>query len=122
MQKAFGYTDATLLAIFKDKPQAAHDFGMLMSTWGEGHALLQQLYPVEERLVHTFDQQVSPVMFIDVGDGYGPKAIALKADFPQLSVKVIVQDLPMSINHTPKVDGIEFQVHDFFTGQPIRGK
>jgi demethylsterigmatocystin 6-O-methyltransferase len=60
-------------------------------------------------------------MFLDVGGGYGQKAIALKNDFPDLPGKFIVQDLPTTIERAPKVEGIEFAAHDFFTEQPIKG-
>jgi hypothetical protein len=103
------------------KPASAQGFGMLMSTWGEGHALLQHLYPIAERLVDGYDSNTSPVMFVDVGGGYGQKAIALRHDFPQLPGRVVVQDLPMTIERAPKADGIEFMTHDFFTEQPIKG-
>jgi hypothetical protein len=121
VQKAFGYVDTDLIGILTEKPQAGRGFGMLMSSWGEGHAMLQHLYPVTEKLVDSFDENCSPVTFVDVGGGYGQRAIALKDDFPQFPGKVIVQDLAMSIEHAPKVDGIEFQVHNFFTEQPIKG-
>jgi hypothetical protein len=94
---------------------------MLMSTWGEGHALLQHLYPIADRLVDGYDSNTSPVMFVDVGGGYGQKAIALRNDFPQLPGRVVVQDLPMTIERAPKTDGIDFMTHDFFTEQPIKG-
>jgi demethylsterigmatocystin 6-O-methyltransferase len=122
VQKAFGYVDTDLIGILTEKPEAGQGFGMLMSTWGEGHALLQHLYPVEPKLVAPFDEKISPVTFVDVGGGYGQKAIALKDEFPQLPGRIIVQDLPMSIDRAPKVDGIEFQAHNFFTPQPIKGE
>jgi demethylsterigmatocystin 6-O-methyltransferase len=120
VQKAFGAPDTDLLGILSKKPEAGMGFGRLMGTWGEGHALLQHLYPVQS-LADTYNAAVSPVMFVDVGGGYGQKAIALKNDFPDLPGKIIVQDLPMTIDRAPKVDGIDFAVHDFFTEQPIKG-
>lgn len=121
VQKAFGSPDTDLLGILSTKPQAGMGFGMLMGTWGEGHDLLQHLYPIQS-LINTYDGSTSPVMFLDVGGGYGQKAIALKKDFPNLPGKVIVQDLPTTIEHAPKVEGIEFAAHDFFTAQPIKGR
>lgn len=105
-----------------EKPMSAQGFGMLMSTWGEGHALLQHLYPGIGKLENTFDSGVSPVLFVDVGGGYGQKAIALKEAFPDLPGQIIVQDLPMTIKNAPTVDGIDFMAHDFFTEQPIKSK
>lgn len=83
--------------------------------------MLQHFYPVTEKLVDSFQEIISPVMFVDVGGGYGQRAVALRKDFPQLPGKIIVQDLPMSIDRAPQVEGVEFQVHDFFTEQPIKG-
>lgn len=120
VQKAFGYTNTDLIGILTEKPQAAQGFGMLMSTWGKGHALLQHLYPVKEKLIDSFNECISPVIFVDVGGGYGQKAIALRADFRQMPGRIIVQDLAMTIDRAPKHDGIEFQVHDFFTEQPVQ--
>jgi len=57
-----------------------------------------------------------------LGGGHGQKSIALKAAFPDIPGQIIVQDLPMSIERAPKVQGIKFMVHDFFTEQPIKGK
>jgi hypothetical protein len=120
VQRAFGSPGKDLLGILTEKPAAGRGFGMLMSTWGEGHALLQHLYPVKAELVDQFDPERSNVIFVDVGGGYGQKALALKEAFPNLPGRVIVQDLPGPIERAPKVQGIEFMVHDFYTEQPIK--
>ncbi|CAI6325081.1 unnamed protein product [Periconia digitata] len=120
VQRAFDRPDTDLIGILMQNPKAGQGFGMLMSSWGEGHAMLQHLYPVTEKLVDTFEENISPVMFVDVGGGYGQRAMALKKDFPQIPGKIIVQDLPSSIDRAPPAEGLEFQVHDFFTEQPIK--
>ncbi|KAF2675770.1 S-adenosyl-L-methionine-dependent methyltransferase [Lentithecium fluviatile CBS 122367] len=118
VQRAFGMADAYLIGILLQKRAAGQAFGRLMSTWGEVNALLQHLYPVEN-LVEGFDAEISKVMFVDVGSGYGQKAIALKQEFPELLGRIAVQDPAMSIEQAPTVPGIESQAHDFFTEQPI---
>ena len=60
-------------------------------------------------------------MFVDVGGGYGQKAISLKRAFPQLPGRFIVQDLPGTVTNAPQVPEIETMGHDFFTEQPIKG-
>lgn len=110
------------MTILMEKPDWARGFGVLMSTWGEGHALLQHLYPVKEKLVGGYDAGISSVLFVDVGGGYGQKSIVLKQAIPDLSGKIIVQDQPMFIDEAPTVDGIEFMAHDFFTEQPVKGE
>jgi len=107
-----------------ERPQSARGFGTLMSTWGEGNSLIQDIYPINERLPIGFDKssQSEQVMWVDVGGGYGQKTIALKRACPGLSGRFIVQDLPGTIENAPKNKGIENLGHDFFTEQPFKGK
>ncbi|KAF1968302.1 S-adenosyl-L-methionine-dependent methyltransferase [Bimuria novae-zelandiae CBS 107.79] len=115
---SFGH--AVVNCIIREKPTAGLGFGTLMSTWGEVHALLQHLYPVAEKMIDEFDRSISTVMFVDVGGGHGSKAVALKTAFSHLPGRIIVPDLAMSIDQAPKAEGREFQVHDFFTDQPVK--
>ncbi len=107
-----------------ERPDSARGFGTLMSTWGEGNSLIQDVYPVNERLLVGFDESSQPeqVMWVDVGGGYGQKTIALKRGYPTLPGRFIVQDLPGTIQNAPKNEGIENMSHDFFTEQPVKGK
>lgn len=104
-----------------ERPDSARGFGTLMSTWGEGNSLIQDLYPVNERLATGFDGSGDQIMWVDVGGGYGQKTIALKRACPNLPGRFIVQDLPRTVENAPKHDGIENIAHDFFTEQPIKG-
>lgn len=119
VQQAFEAPGQGLLEILMSRPASARGFGILMNTWGEGNSLIQDLYPVKENLAPNFDPETA--MFVDVGGGYGQKAIALKRAIPELPGRFIVQDLPQTIDHAPKVEDIEYQAHDFFTEQPIKG-
>ncbi|GAM35123.1 hypothetical protein TCE0_016f03189 [Talaromyces pinophilus] len=119
VQCAFNAKGLGLLDILMARPDNARGFGTLMNTWGEGNSLIQDMYPIRESLVVGFDPE--SVMFVDVGGGYGQKAIALKRAIPDLPGQVIVQDLPGTIDNAPKAAGIEYQAHDFFTEQPVKG-
>lgn len=107
-----------------ERPDSARGFGTLMSTWGEGSSLIQDVYPVDERLIVGFDVSSKPeqVMWVDVGGGYGQKTIALKRACPSLPGRFIVQDLPDTIQNATKNEGVETMGHDFFTEQPIKGE
>jgi hypothetical protein len=59
-------------------------------------------------------------MMVDVGGGCGHQAKPLKDTFPNLPGKLVVQDLPQM--EGKGIPGIEFQAHDFFLEQPIKGK
>ncbi|KAF5015040.1 hypothetical protein F66182_13772, partial [Fusarium sp. NRRL 66182] len=82
VQRAFDAKGQGLLDILMARPDNARGFGTLMNTWGEGNSLIQDLYPIRESLVAGFDSE--SVMFVDVGGGYGQKAIALKRAIPDL--------------------------------------
>lgn len=118
VQHAFNAKGQGILEILMARPDYARGFGTLMNTWGEGNSLIQDLYPVKD-LAQGFDPET--VMFVDVGGGYGQKATALKRAVPDLPGRFIVQDLPQTIENAPKTEGIEYQAHDFFTEQPIKG-
>ena len=121
IQKAFKQDSLTLFEIMSDKPSAAQGLGVLLNTWADGHAFLQQMYPAKERLVDSFDASISPVLFVDVGGGTGQKSIAFKDSLSHVPGKIVVQDLPVYVKQAPTVDGVEFMVHDFYTEQPIKG-
>lgn len=63
-QKAFGAKGKDLISILMERPDSARGFGILMSTWGEGNSLIQNLYPVDH-LADGFD--VKTAMWVDVG-------------------------------------------------------
>lgn len=64
-------------------------------------------------------------VFVDVGGGFGHQSAALLGAFPRLNGKIILQDLPQTLEHLPPgvvvPEGIEKLPHDFFTEQPIKG-
>ncbi|CAG8971540.1 hypothetical protein HYALB_00005436 [Hymenoscyphus albidus] len=96
---------------------AARGFGTLMSTWGEGNSLIQNLYHMN-KLANGFDPETP--MWVDVGGGYGQKIIALKKAHPDLPGRFIVQDLPGTVQNAPKSDGVEFIAHNFFEEQTVK--
>lgn len=124
VQKAFDAKGKELIDILMERPDSARGFGTLMSTWGEGNSLIQDIYPINERLPLDFEKssQQEQVMWVDVGGGYGQKTIALKHACPKLPGRFIVQDRPDTIENAPKTEGIENMGHDFFTKQPIKGE
>ena len=119
VQFACGEKGKGLFEILGDRPVVANGFRHLMSTWGVGGSFLYDYYPVEERLIKGYDADVSDVMLVDMGGNWGDKIIAVKEHFPQLPGRLIVQDLPYTIDAAPKTDKAELTVHDFFQAQPV---
>ncbi|KAG4220086.1 hypothetical protein PC116_g31435 [Phytophthora cactorum] len=78
-------------------------------------------YPVSERLVEGFNSEYSDVFLVDVGGGKGHDLHELKAKYPQIPGKLILQDRPAVIS-TVSDGSSSFEAisHDFFTAQPIK--
>jgi demethylsterigmatocystin 6-O-methyltransferase len=79
-------------------------------------------YPVEKE-VTGFKASGESALLVDIGGGFGQHSVMFKEKFPGLAGRVVVQDIPSTFAHLPasKPAGIEFEEHDFFTPQTIRG-
>jgi len=95
-------------------------FNTYMSTFNEGHKDWTEFYPVLGRLGDGARDDADAVMMVDVGGGLGHQAINLKAKYPGLPGKFIVQDLPQAFPE-PRPEGVEYMAHDFTTPQPVQG-
>ncbi|KAI1659016.1 putative O-methyltransferase [Daldinia decipiens] len=76
-------------------------------------------YPVSDRLIEGFNSDYSNVFLVDIGGGKGHDLHELKAKYPQIPGKLILQDRPAVIS-TASDDSFEAVSHDFFTTQPIK--
>ena len=61
------------------------------------------------------------VHFVDVGGSFGHQCARLKAKYPDLPGRIVLQDLPETIKQARPIEGVEFMAHDFFTPQPVKG-
>ncbi|RAR07913.1 S-adenosyl-L-methionine-dependent methyltransferase [Stemphylium lycopersici] len=77
-------------------------------------------YPAEE-VAGNFKPESDSALLVDIGGGFGQHSVAFKKKFSTLPGRIVVQDVPSTLAHAQAVDGIDFQAHDFFTAQPIRG-
>jgi demethylsterigmatocystin 6-O-methyltransferase len=64
--------------------------------------------------------QIQPLL-VDVGGGFGQQASSFKNRFPNLPGRLVVQDIPETLDRAPPAEGIEFMAHDFFTSQSLKG-
>jgi demethylsterigmatocystin 6-O-methyltransferase len=65
------------------------------------------------------------VTLVDIGGGFGRSIKTIRADYPSVKGRFILQDLPKTISTIDAVqakkDGFEPMVHDFFNPQTIKG-
>ena len=78
------------------------------------------VYPVEEQVKEGWNPR-API-YIDIGGGIGHQCAEFKAKYPNLTGRVILQDLSHSIDSALSTSGVENLVHDFFKPQPFQGE
>jgi demethylsterigmatocystin 6-O-methyltransferase len=77
-------------------------------------------YPVEKE-VGEFIPANDSALLVDIVGGLGQHSVSFKKKFPNITGRIVVQDVPSTLAHAPQVEGVEFQEHDFFTPQPLHG-
>ncbi|BCS19622.1 uncharacterized protein APUU_20054A [Aspergillus puulaauensis] len=115
-QKAFN-TNQTLFEWMPQHPKHMKSLGHLMALqrpeiWVDHFPVLEQLgdFPSAEN-----------TLMVDIGGGFGQQSKALRAKFPDLPGKVIVQDIPQTLAAAQPAEGVEFVEHNFFEPQPVHG-
>lgn len=102
-------------------PRILEAFNVYMTNFNAGRKNWTEFYPVLERLGRDAKRDKIAVAMVDVGGGYGHQAIEVKAKFPQLPGRFVVQDLPQGLLSERRED-VEYMEHDFFTEQPVKGE
>ncbi|KAJ5735309.1 S-adenosyl-L-methionine-dependent methyltransferase [Penicillium malachiteum] len=79
-------------------------------------------FPVQERILNGYTGAPSDPLIVDMACGSGRDMLALKRKFPDLTGRVILQDLPAVFNAIHSHDiGLEKIGHDIFDRQPVEG-
>ncbi|KAJ5713819.1 uncharacterized protein N7483_011000 [Penicillium malachiteum] len=77
-----------------------------------------EFFPVADRLQVPSDDDP---LIVDIGGSQGEDLKKFKAQFPALSGKLILQDLPAVVQGAQDLPaGIKVQKHDFFHEQPVK--
>ena len=129
---AFAYATGSEFWTHLDKtPTHSHIFNDFMATRRQGRKSWYDIYPVSHELsslssADTGSKEEGKVLLVDVGGNRGHDLVELRARNPELSGKMIVQDLPDVVAHASFNPDenlvIEAMPHDFFQPQPIRRK
>ncbi|GLB05080.1 hypothetical protein AtubIFM57258_011111 [Aspergillus tubingensis] len=116
-------TTDSLFEYLAHNPVIGAQFNTLMGVYHQGRASWMDpgFYPV--------DQLMSPspigehdVFLVDVGGGRGHDISELRAKWPNLPGRLILQDQPAVLAEATNLHpSIEPMSHDFFTEQPIKG-
>jgi hypothetical protein len=71
----------------------------------------------------TYAKGVTPehVIFVDVGGGNGQESEKLRTMVPDLTGRVINQDLSGPLDRAPNLDGVEKMIYDYTGEQTVKG-
>ena len=94
-----------------------------MEGYREGRPPWIDLFPAKE-VVCDGDRGTDDVLLIDIGGNLGHDLMTFKNGFPDVTGRLILQDLPNVIaTVSPETSGaIETMGYDFFTEQPVKGQ
>jgi hypothetical protein len=88
-----------------------------------GHTSWLDFYPLEEQVVKEFNRKDSQaVLLVDIGGSMGQDILDIRHRYLSLPGRMILQDLPSTIDKVVPGTEMEAMAHDFFTPQPIKGK
>lgn len=116
---AFG--PQTIFEWFPENPETLRHFQDLMSTQREGHSTWLDFYPFQEQIVDGYDKDPNGVLLIDVGGNVGQELLDIQKYHKNLPGRLVLQDLPMTVEKVPATSAFEAMSHDFFNAQPIIG-
>jgi len=85
---------------------------MGMPTWLD-------VYPYKAKAEDLSPEQP---LFVDLGGGIGHQSIALREQLPNVPNKIILQDIPQTLEHAIKHPGVDIVVQDFFQPQQVKGR
>ncbi|KAL8869656.1 MAG: hypothetical protein Q9174_004105 [Haloplaca sp. 1 TL-2023] len=107
------------------EPQFAHLLANL-NVFMQGRRLSNpswlDFYPFRNNILQDATENRQSVLVVDVGGGLGHGLIEIKDRFPDINGRLVLQDLPKTIEQADSRDAVfESMVHDFFTPQPVRG-
>ncbi|KAL4787895.1 S-adenosyl-L-methionine-dependent methyltransferase [Aspergillus varians] len=117
MQKAFNTKDLAFIWL-QTQPESQAYFNQFMEVQHSNKPRWFDVYPMAEKVQNLDPDQV---FFVDVGGGIGHYTVGLKQRMPQITSRMIVQDMAVVLPAIIPCEGVEGMEHDFFQPQPIKG-
>ncbi|KAL8957785.1 MAG: hypothetical protein Q9183_005969 [Haloplaca sp. 2 TL-2023] len=110
---------------FVMEPQFAHIL-VNLNVFMQGRRLSSpswlDFYPFSNKILQDATEDHQSVLVVDVGGGLGHGLIEIKGRFPNIKGRLILQDLPNTIEQAEDHGGaFESMAHDFFTPQTVKG-
>ena len=120
IQKAYNM-DLPGFIWFPSQPKRFAYFQQVMTVQRAGAADWLSVFPVEEE-VGTWSAKPNKALFVDVGGGFGHQCLIFKAKYPKLPGRIVLQDIPQTLEYVQPIEGVETMVQNFFEPQAIKGE
>jgi len=117
-QKAYN-TNLPAFLFMIHEPQRMEWFQQFMTVHRAGLSDWLSVFPVEKE-VGSWSATPKKAVFVDIGGGYGHQCMALKTKYPDLPGRVILQDLPGTLEQVLPIPGVEAMAQNFFEPQAIK--
>ncbi|KAI0139125.1 S-adenosyl-L-methionine-dependent methyltransferase [Hypoxylon sp. NC0597] len=101
------------------QPEKLGYFNDYMAFRREADVSWLSVYPVAEE---TKGWSPERPVYVNIGGGIGHQCAQFKEKYPNVPGRVVLQDLPHSIEKALPTPGVENMVHNFFEPQPIKGQ
>ena len=113
----------TLFEWMKEYPEQREYFDKFMAGRRKDRPRWFQIFPVAEKLKSASRCGSKDVLIVDIGASHGHDLIMFKERYFDLPGRLVLQDLPETINSIQNLaPGIEAMTYDFFAPQPLIGK
>ncbi|KAK4696371.1 hypothetical protein P7C71_g1528, partial [Lecanoromycetidae sp. Uapishka_2] len=86
-------------------------------------ATISALFPNEKSKISIEESRIEEdqILLVDVGAGRGQALKDVRVDRPDLTGRIIAQDLPEVIEGRDVAEGVENMIYDFLDPQPVKG-
>ncbi|KAF2092637.1 O-methyltransferase [Rhizodiscina lignyota] len=111
-------TELTTFQWMQQNPQHMAWMSDYMAVSHSGKRSWLDAYPFS---LKSQDVDSERVVFVDVGGGIGHQCISLRESHPQLTGRVVLQDLKEVVEQANVPETIEVIAHNFFDPQPVQG-
>ena len=118
-------TDLHIWDYIEKKSKASRDFDTFMTASRKNRPIFADWFPVQEQILDGYRcaaNNEDGVLLVDIGGGRGQDVETFKNRFPGARGRMILQDLPRTVEHARLSPGIEVMAHDFMKPQPIKGR
>lgn len=109
-------------AWFGENPEHLANFNDYMALRRQPQVSWLSVYPVAREIKNWHAQDQDKVLYVNIGGGIGHQCKQFKEKYPDLTGRVVLQDLPHSIAKALPTPGVENLEHDFFQPQPIKSE